>query len=115
MEKIIEGFPEYAAHADGYVVSLKHGMRRRLIGGSTLAGYRSVSLRHAGKQAQKLTHRLVAEAFLPNPEQLPQVNHIDGDKKNNAVTNLEWVTPSQNMKHAYAIGHWGNQHTGRVL
>lgn len=51
-----------------------------------------------------LVNRVVAWAYLPNPENLPQVNHIDGDKENNAVANLEWSSASDNEKHAHRTG-----------
>jgi len=49
-------------------------------------------------------HRLVAMHFIPNDQNKPHVNHIDGNKKNNNVSNLEWATPSENMRHAYDTG-----------
>ena len=57
-----------------------------------------------GKCTYKLIHRLVAEAFIPNPKNLPIVNHKDGNKTNNAAENLEWVSASENSQHAVKTG-----------
>lgn len=67
-------------------------------------GYRHVHLCKNGKRENFLTHRLVAVHFIPNPENKPEVNHIDSDPSNNHVDNLEWVTASENMKHHYKSG-----------
>jgi len=67
-------------------------------------GYVKVVLRRDGKDTTCLVHRLIANAFMPNPDNLPQVNHIDGNKKNNQVLNLEWSSAKYNMKHAYVNG-----------
>lgn len=62
--------------------------------------YSIVSLSAGGKRKSKSIHRLVATAFIPNPENKLQVNHIDGNKKNNSVLNLEWVNAKENVQHA---------------
>lgn len=62
-------------------------------------GYNMVGLSVEGKQQGKLTSRLVAEAFIVNSENKPEVNHIDENKQNNMVENLEWVTPKENSNH----------------
>ena len=67
-------------------------------------GYKEVTLYLDGKKKSKTIHRLVAITYIPNPENAPQVNHIDGDKTNNDVTNLEWCTSSDNIKHAFRTG-----------
>lgn len=67
-------------------------------------GYNVVNLCKCGKVKKYLVHRLVAEAFIPNTENKPQVNHIDGNKKNNNIDNLEFVTNSENTIHAYRTG-----------
>lgn len=67
-------------------------------------GYLTVHLYKDGESHSRKIHRLVAEAFISNPERKPQVNHIDGDKSNNHVDNLEWATQSENMQHAYSNG-----------
>ena len=69
-------------------------------------GYRRLRVTINRQKLSFKLHRIVAEAFIPNPDRLPQVNHIDGDKDNNSVSNLEWVTNKQNARHAIENGLW---------
>lgn len=62
-------------------------------------GYKIIGLSKNGKSHRKKIHRLIAEAFIPNSENKPQINHIDGDKLNNSIENLEWCTSSENNLH----------------
>lgn len=65
-------------------------------------GYLRLSLEVSGKTKEYKVHRLVAKTFIPNPLNLREVNHKDGNKTNNNINNLEWVTPKENVNHAYA-------------
>jgi hypothetical protein len=66
--------------------------------------YEKCVLKINGKSTMKYIHRLVAEAYIPNPNNKATVNHIDGDKFNNNVVNLEWATQSENNLHSYRTG-----------
>jgi hypothetical protein len=68
-------------------------------------GYKIVSLRIYPKKYFLSVHRLVAEAFIPNPNNYPVINHIDSNPSNNNVNNLEWCTQSHNVKYAYTNGN----------
>lgn len=83
---------------------IKNKKTNKILIGGIKKGYRQVILVKKGKRKYCNVHRLVAESFIDNPKNKPQVNHIDGNKLNNCVDNLEWATRSENMKHAYKIG-----------
>lgn len=104
--------PAYGVQDDGKVFSNKSGQRRELSGGVSRyktdrpdsIGYKVVTLSVNGKCTTHTVHRLVAIAFIPNPNGKPFVNHLDGNKHNNHVSNLEWVTGSENTQHAWDTG-----------
>lgn len=88
----------YNPHKNAYYTMLKHGKQLKKV--KTKTGYPQVTIRRYGKKTSVHIHRLVALTFVPNSEGKPFVNHKDGNKTNNNVTNLEWVTPKENAKHA---------------
>ena len=82
-------------------IAIKRGMVLKPVADSY--GYLKCKVTEDGKLVERKIHRLVAQAFLP-PTDLPQVNHLDFDRSNNVVANLEWVNNSDNMRHAVAAG-----------
>ena len=96
---------------DRYINTDIRHVKSRLIKGKTLFqnqkrnGYLTVDLCKEGKVKTTLVHRIVAEAFLPNPDGLRFVNHKDSNRTNNAVSNLEWVTSSENRHHGMEFGN----------
>ena len=89
--------PNYSVNEEGIVINnqtekvMAHHRHRN--------GYRKLLLPIQGKMKHQFVHRLVAQAFIPNPQNKPFVNHIDGVRDNNHLSNLEWVTPAENYNH----------------
>lgn len=83
--------------------------KRMTLGAHHKGGYRTVVLCRFNKPRAYLVHRLVALAFLENPDGLPEVNHKDGDKAHNAVSNLEWISRKDNIDHAVCLSLINNK------
>ena len=99
--KKIKGFENYYVNENGEVFNNKYNKMRKLKPYKKTDGYLLVDLRFNGKRSVKRVHRLVVENYLPNPNNYTDVNHKDGDKSNNELSNLEWCSRSQNLHHAY--------------
>jgi hypothetical protein len=69
-------------------------------------GYLRIKLSNKGKSRRVMLHRIIAKAFIPNPENKPFINHINSDRKDNRIENLEWCTQSENVKHCVKVGRW---------
>ena len=97
----VKPFYQYYVSSCGRVFGCKGNEMKQT---TTNRGYKRITLSIDGKEERWSVHRLVALLFVPNPEQKPQVNHIDGNKENNDISNLEWCTASENNKHAFRTG-----------
>lgn len=96
--KVVKGFENYLVSSLGNVKTINGKLKKVVYDSKNDYGYVELWKNNKGKKFR--IHRLVAETFIPNTLGKEQVNHIDGDKKNNCVSNLEWVTPKENIRHA---------------
>jgi len=103
----IEGYPNYLIYDDGRVYSKRKGIF--LCGKLSDSGYYSYRLCDRGREKTYKAHRLVAQHYIPNPENKPQVDHIDRNRTNNHVSNLRWVTQQENMENK---GDYKNNKSG---
>ena len=101
-KEVVGSNGEYLVSNTGTIMTAKTG--RLLKPTIDEYGYERVALFKMHRTKHYRVHRLVAQAFIPNPDNKEQVNHIDGNKRNNNVENLEWVTNAENMRHARENG-----------
>lgn len=99
--KAIPGYENYLVTTWGRVYNTETGQFLKPY--SHYKGYLRVDLFNADGKRHFKVHRLVANAFIPNPDGKPQVNHKDGNKHNNSITNLEWVTDTENKRKAVEL------------
>lgn len=102
--KPVKNFERYSVSSSGEILNTKTGRKLKPRPVSEKNPYPAVVLCDCGVRKTLKVHRLVALAFIPNPGNLPVVNHKDGNKVNSQVDNLEWVTTSENIWHSYETG-----------
>lgn len=112
--QVIKEFPRYMLDQDGNVFSCIVGRgkkarnsgvpQKQLRAVKDTTGYLVVNLTDGSRKVNRSIHRLLAVTFIPNPNDLPHVNHIDGNKENNSLSNLEWVSVLGNTLHAIDSG-----------
>jgi hypothetical protein len=99
-------YEEYSVNESGDVFSTKFNKVRKLKPFKHPKGYLLIDIWNDNQRKQMLVHRLIAETFISNPQNKPEVNHKNGIKSDNRVQNLEWNTPKENMNHAKSTGLW---------
>lgn len=102
MEKEIAGFPDYTITDKGQITSYKHKTPKIMTTWYQKSGYENIVLSKNCQIYRCLVHRLVAQTFIPNPFNLPEVNHKDKNRANNTVENLEWSTRIDNLYDSYS-------------
>lgn len=114
----VKGIPGHSGYYADEEGNIYNNSGKKLIP-QTQGQYVGVDLPIGGGKFKRFTvHRLVAQTFIPNPENKPQVNHKDGNKKNNSKANLEWCTRSENQKHRFVVlhySHFGEKNTQAKL
>jgi len=115
----IVDFPDYVATACGQIFSRNHPSGplrwfKPLKGHADKKGYRGLTLCNSEGRFPKRVHRLVAEAFHPNPHNLPCVRHINGDSRDNRASNLAWATYAENEADKRSHGTWDTRRNGKL-
>ena len=95
-------FKYYDITKEGVIINLKTNRKYKGTIGNN--GYLTFNTKRNNKNYNYLVHRLIAIKYIPNPNNYPVINHIDGNKLNNSIDNLEWCTQSDNIKHAFNTG-----------